>query len=268
MIAISYDFQSGNYIKNFYKDEKFYEKYIESILKIISNLDVKCDSILEVGVGEATILANLVLKLKNTPSKTYGFDISWSRARYAIEYMRKKNIKNFLLFQADLFNIPLADNSIDIVYTSYSIEPNGEREREALVELMRVTRKYLILLEPAYEFANPEAKKRMERQGYIKNLYSSAVSLDLDIIEHKLFDVSFNPLNPTGLMIIKKNPTDDNIIKNSLVCPFTKTPLELIKNSYFSKEALLAYPIVDEVPCLLEDSAVIATHYLDNFKNF
>jgi ubiquinone/menaquinone biosynthesis C-methylase UbiE len=32
------------------------------------------------------------------------------------------------LVVADLFHIPFADNSVDVVYTSHSLEPNGGRE--------------------------------------------------------------------------------------------------------------------------------------------
>lgn len=267
MIMISYDFQSGSYIKETKENSTFNEKYTKAIARVINGLDIKYDSILEVGVGEATTLANLVPKLEIAPKKIYGFDLSWSRIRYAIEYARKKKIKSSLLFVADLFDIPLADNSIDIVYTSHSIEPNSGKEKKALRELIRVTKQYLVLLEPAYEFASLKARKRMEKHGYIKNLYSSAISLGLNVIEHRLFDESSNPLNPTGLMIIEKTSKKTKVMGNPFICPIAKTPLGLIRNSYFSKESLLVYPIIDGVPCLLKDNAVIATHYTDDFKN-
>jgi len=140
------------------------------------------------------------------------------------------------LFMGDLFNIPLADNSIDIVYTSHSLEPNSGREKEALLELMRVTKKYLILLEPAYEFASIKAQKRMEKHGYIKNLHSTAMFLGLNVIEHRLFDVHSNSLNPTGLMIIEKDSKNNKVVHNPLICPITKIPLELVKIHILQKK--------------------------------
>lgn len=266
MILISYDFQSGTYIRDVKKNPCFNREYTAAIARVIAGLGVKYDSLLEAGVGEATTLANVVQKLPSKLKQIFGFDISWSRIRYAIEYLKKKRVKNSLVFTGDLFNIPLADNSIDIVYTSHSIEPNGGREKEALQELMRITKRYLILLEPAYEFANTEARKRMESHGYIKNLYGNAICLGMNVIEHRLFDVSSNPLNPTGLVIIKKDLKIHKTIRNPLACPVTKTPLRLIKGSYFSKESLLAYPIIDKVPCLLSDNAVIVTHYEEKIR--
>lgn len=268
IIMISYDIQSGSYIEEVKKNPKFNEKYTKAISEIINKLNINYNSILEVGVGEATTLANLIPKLKITPNYVYGFDISWSRVRYAIEYMKTKNILNSFLFRGDLFNIPLTDNSIDITYTSHSLEPNGGKEKEALLELMRITKKYLILLEPSYEFANAKSKKRMDKHGYIKNLYSTAISLGLKVIEHRRFDICSNPLNQTGLMIIEKDPENNDKTDNPLICPITKTSLKLIKNSFFTKEGLLVYPIIDSVPCLLENDAIIATHYTNNFEKY
>ena len=50
-------------------------------------------------------------------------------------------------------------------------------EEKALEELYRITKKYLILLEPAYEFANTKAKARMDKNGYITKLYPTALKL-------------------------------------------------------------------------------------------
>ncbi len=267
MVMISYDLQSGSYIRQTKKNPAFNERYTKAIANVINGLGVPYNSILEVGVGEATTLAHLVPKLNIAPRKIYGFDLSWSRIRYAIEYMKRRGTRNPLLFMADLFNIPLQDHSIDIVYTSHSIEPNGGREKEALLELMRITKKYLVLLEPAYEFASKKAKERMKRHGYIRNLHAKAQSLGLDVIEHRLFDVSVNPMNPTGLLVIRAASKKKKLARaSSFLCPVTHTSLERVKGAYFSNEGLLAYPIIDGVPCLLEENAVIATHFLDKFS--
>ncbi|MFN8417260.1 MAG: class I SAM-dependent methyltransferase [Cytophagaceae bacterium] len=265
-ILISYDLQAGNYIKFANENADYIEKYTSTIAKTIDQLG-NFDSIIEVGVGEATTLANVALRMKNKPKNYFGFDISWSRIKYAQTYVQSKNISCCHLFTGDLFQIPLADNSIDVVYTSHSIEPNGGKEKEALEELYRISKKYLVLLEPSYEFATDEGKARMERLGYIKNLAGIARELNYDIIEHRLFDYCANPLNPTGLLIVKKKESSTATEKIlPFICPITKAPLEEIRGSYFSNDSLLCYPIIDNVPCLLSNNAIIATHY-KNFNN-
>lgn len=258
-ILISYDFQSGSYI-NFYKNNiQYYKDYCGAIAKVINPLG-DFSSIIEVGVGEATTLGNLIENLKRIPTNILGFDISWSRIKYAKQFMQEKGIPNSTLFTGDLFEIPLKDNSVDIVYTSHSIEPNGGREKEALQELYRITNKYLILLEPSYTHASDEGKKRMLSHGYITTLPESARELGYEIIEHRLFDTFANPLNPTGLLIIKKGKSHDTSFVE-LACPLTKSSLEKFDNVYYSDESLLCYPIIKNIPCLLSQNAIIATHF-------
>jgi uncharacterized protein YbaR (Trm112 family) len=48
-----------------------------------------------------------------------------------------------------------------------------------------------------------------------------------------------------------------------LCCPITKTDLIKMNDAYYSKESLLAYPIINGTPCLLPNNAIIATHFLD-----
>ncbi len=262
-ILISYDFQAGTYSKGALERIAFRKSYGEAVAKVINGLG-KFESVLEVGVGEATTLAFVTPELSPMPKKIFGFDISWSRIKYANEFLEKRGLANnnvIQLFTGDLFNAPLMDSSIDVVYTSHSLEPNGGREEEALRELLRITKKYLVLLEPAYELANQEAKERMLKHGYVTNLYESAQKLGCNILEYRLFPLSSNPANPTGLMIIRKNPL--NGTGPDLSCPATKTPLELINGAYFSKESLLAYPVIGGIPCLLPQNAIVATHFMD-----
>lgn len=177
-------------------------------------------------------------------------------------FAEENGFNNVNLFVGDLFSIPLLDNSVDLVYTCHAIEPNGEKEIDILKELYRVSRKYLILLEPTYELASEEAKQRMKEHGYITNLYQSAVDLGYEMEEYSLYGMNSNPLNPTGFLVIKKKvvKTEKN---GGLCCPWTKTKLELIDDAYYSKKSLLAYPVIGGIPCLTKQNAVVATKFLE-----
>ncbi len=264
-ILISYDFQSGTYIKNLFENPEL-TNYCNAIAKIIDPIE-NVRSLMEVGVGEATTLSTVVRSLENKPPTILGFDISWSRLKFASELLADRQIKNVNLFTADLFEIPLLDSSVDVVYTAHSIEPNGGREEEALKELYRITNKYLILIEPSYEFASEEAKKRMEKHRYVTQLYTTAKKLGYNILEHRLFDYTINPLNPSGLMIIKKQASGSN--SPDLVCPITHAALQRY-NAYlmYSKESFLAYPVINGIPCLIKDNAILAIHLLTDYKEF
>jgi ubiquinone/menaquinone biosynthesis C-methylase UbiE len=165
IIEISYDLQTGSYIDTMFNPDMVRHKkeYTLEIARIILSL---CNpaSILEAGVGEATTFSG-VLENLGIEINSYGFDLSWSRLAYARKWLRGNGISNTSLCSGDLHNIPFMDNSIDVVYTSHSIESNGGNEEPIIKELFRVTRKYLLLLEPAYELANSEAKVRMESHG-------------------------------------------------------------------------------------------------------
>ena len=125
IIEIAYDLQSGNYQKvwtNKPERQKLYSLYTKEISDTILSM---CNptSIMEAGVGEATTFAGV---LKNLPQdiQSYGFDLSWSRVSYAKKWLPTKKFPNTTLCTGNLFDIPFLDNSIDVVYTYHSIEPN------------------------------------------------------------------------------------------------------------------------------------------------
>lgn len=260
IIEIAYDLQAGSYVaamenaemKNHKKD------YTSEIAKTILSL-CRPKSILEAGVGEATTLAG-VLQNIGSDVGSYGFDLSWSRVAFAKRWLLNKGIDTSILCTGNLFQIPFADNSIDIVYTSHSIEPNGGKEKPILQELFRVTRKFLILLEPGYELANEEARKRMDAHGYCKNLRSTAEYLGYKVLTHNFFPFTSNPFNPTAITIIEKK-VDDVPPSNILACPKLKTPLEKIGGMLFSPEALAVYPIFGGIPCLRIENCILASKY-------
>jgi ubiquinone/menaquinone biosynthesis C-methylase UbiE/uncharacterized protein YbaR (Trm112 family) len=263
-IKISYDLQAGTYIQSYKNNIEFNRLYTSAVASIIEKLGSH-QSILEAGVGEATTLANVVEKMTVKPNKSCGFDISWSRINFARKFAESKGMNSGWLFIGDLFRIPLADNSIDIVYTSHSIEPNGGREEEALRELYRISSRYLVLLEPAYELASDEAKARMEHHGYVRGLKQTAEKLGYKIVEYRLFDHIINPLNPTGLLIIEKNASA-NEAETTFACPVTGGKLAKELDCYYATESLLAYPIIGGIPCLLPENAILASGFKSNIE--
>jgi ubiquinone/menaquinone biosynthesis C-methylase UbiE/uncharacterized protein YbaR (Trm112 family) len=260
-IMVSYDIQSGSYTQGDIKRPEVRDNYTTALAKVINKLS-SYNSIVEAGVGEATTLAKVLPKLHQRDYRAYGFDISWSRIKYAKENCLKKSLDQTTLFTGDLFNIPLLDNSVDLVYTLHSLEPNGGREKEALAELYRITGKYLILLEPAYEWADEEGKARMDKLGYVKNLIGVSKELGYKVIEYRPFDYSVNPLNPTGIIMIEKEKVSDKV-EFPLACPISKKPLSKFEDCFYCEQSLLAYPIIADIPCLLPQNAIVATHFLD-----
>ena len=256
-IMISYDFQAGSYIKEYKENPSAKFEFMSRLAQIIR--DLGGESIFEAGIGEATSFVALMKLLNRKFEFSGGGDISWSRVKTALNFVNEEMPDNkSQIVIADMFCLPFADSSIDIVYTIHSLEPNGGHERELLEELYRVAGEYIILLEPAYELADTQSRKRMEEHGYIRELYKTAKDLGYNILTWELYGVSVNPLNPTGLMIIQKKDIQKRQ-SAEFACPITKTKLEKIGNAFFSHESLLAYPIVNDVACLTREHAVVAT---------
>jgi len=257
-IMISYDFQAGTYTRQAAENSEHIERFTDALVDVWADLG-HWQSAIEVGVGEATLQLPLMAKLDPEGTRdVLGFDVSWSRSRYARNNAEKSQ-QRVRIFVANLFEIPLPDNSVDIVYTSHSLEPNGGREAEALTELCRVARRFVVLLEPDYGAASDEGKARMERHGYVRDLGQHARDLGHEVIEERPFGVSINPLNPTGLTIIRKPYS--TFVPPEFVCPVTKTQLLRRDEIFFGPESGLLYPIIDGLPCLLESSATLGLHF-------
>ena len=193
-IMISYDFQAGTYVERFHQNEKWSYSRVKRLTDYI--IDNKISGrILEAGVGEATTLVPLAKELYSASNEYYSFDISWSRLKVAKKFIEEQQIQNINLCTGDLLNIPYADSAFDLVYTRQAIEPNKNKVKEILQELYRVCGEYLILIEPAYELASPEAQSRMIEYGYVTNIYETARSLGYNVLQYELYGINANDLN-------------------------------------------------------------------------
>jgi len=262
VIELSYDLQAGSYTKAMknplYRKEK--ERFSRYVGELISSLG-RSSTVLEAGVGEATTLSGVISSIGPGKRDYYGFDLSWSRTAYARKYLGRKRMENCSLFSASLMNIPLASNSMDVVYTAHSIEPNRGNEMKIIEELYRVAGKYLILIEPAYESAPPKIRKRFDFHSYCRGIVQTCRKLKYNIVSNELLPVKVTQDNLTEVTIIEKNPRSARkpFAGNPFCCPKYGTPLRKTGASMYSDDSMIAYPIIGGIPCLKIQNGVIAS---------
>ena len=256
-ILYSYDLQGGrDYLRrNDPKIKSYNKKIAKTITDTISDLDVK--SFLEAGTGEGLILGLLNPKtIKSNPS-LYGFDLTLSRLLYAQKYLKEQK-KKASIFSANMMNIPLAENSVDVVCTVMSMEPNHGREKAILSELFRITRKYLILIEPTYELGSNKTKKHIIQHGYVRNLPNLIKKMNYKIITHKYLGFS-TPYNENALIVAEKNPKLPSSREIKFVSPISHKPLIKKTNFLYCKEDGYAFPIINNIPCLVNDNGILVS---------
>lgn len=261
---IAYDLQSGSYTRRVEKDPVAYAQWCDQLAPFIAEGFQSDMSLLEVGVGDGTTLSGILGRLPCEPVQSFGIDISWSRCAVARDFLRKNGHRKSQLAVGDLFHLPFADHSIDVVYTSHSLEPNGGREREALVELLRVTRHRLVLCEPIFELASSEAQQRMQQHGYVRGLADTLAALGHAPSQSpRLLPFSPNPLNPSGIVIVDKLSVNQSL-KPQLpqvdwYCPLTHIPLCSDPESLICAAAGLAYPVLRGLPLLRPEHVIVAS---------
>jgi hypothetical protein len=259
---VAYDLQAGSYVTNARQNSEYINKWCAQIAGLLQPYVEAGDSVLEVGVGEATTLTGVVIDLNCKNISAFGLDVCWSRIKVAREWA-EENAVDSTLFVGDIFHIPMADNSIDVIYTSHSLEPNGGREEAAISELLRVARKALVLVEPIYELAPEIARKRMAEHGYVRNLKLTAEKVGATVVDHRLLDVCSNSLNPSGVVLIVKSVsparTGAGISRISWQCPLTGVPLADQGDIFYAEQVGIAYPVMRGIPLLMAEHAIIAS---------
>lgn len=251
-ILYSYDLQAGSYIDAL--NDPDYVAFKSRRAAIVAQLvdSVKPASLLDVGTGEGTSLLPLLQQLSRVPPAVLAFDLSLSRVLYARNHLGDA----VRLFVADMLHIPMADHSIDVVVTYHAAEPNGGRESDIIKELLRITRRRLIMMEPSYELGTPTTKNRIERLHYVRGLPDAIRTLGHSLARHELLE-SWRPDNQTGLIVVDKEPR--GVADLRFHSPISGSPLEERDGYLYSTEDGFVFPKIDGVPCLNPENAVLAT---------
>jgi SAM-dependent methyltransferase len=256
-ILYSYDIQAGSYtaMAQDAKLKSLGEDLGRQLAAIVEEVDPS--SLMECGTGEATHFVPLLKNVnQHCAVNALAFDLSLSRLLYARANLLSAGL-SASLFTAELQNIPIESDSIDVVVTIHSVEPNAGYEREILSELLRVTRKRLILYEPSYELGSEATRKRCEKHGYVRGLAATLTELGHAPSRHELWGPHFNDDNESALIVVDK--TAGAARAPSLVSPISKKPLVRMEDCLFCEDDGHAFPIVAGIPCLTTDSAIVAT---------
>lgn len=259
---VAYDLQAGTYVDAARKNPSYINSWCLQLADLIKPYIETGDKVLEVGVGEATTLAGVIKAINSPDISAFGLDVSWSRINVANKWA-KENSTKCSLFVGDIFHIPFADNSIDIIYTSHSLEPNGGREAAAITELLRVARKAVVLVEPIYELAPQEAQKRMVEHGYVRGLKATAERLGANVADYRLLDLCSNILNPSGVVLITKHGYSSKNEGVGWQCPLTGAPLVDHGDFFYAEQTGIAYPVLRGVPLLRAEHSVVASKILE-----
>ncbi len=260
-ILYAYDVQAGSYVRAL-DDPGYAARKRAAAARIAEVLaPLRFDTMLDAGTGEATTLAALLPLLSAQPGRVLAFDLSLSRMLFAQDHLREHGLDHVELFTGALETIPLSDASIDLVLTVHVCEPNGGREREVLAELLRVARRYLVLIEPSYELAPAEARRRMEKHGYVRGLPDHLRALGATIARNEPFGADLNPLNPAAVLIVDKGERAGSG-DATLVSPLSRSPLARGDGCLYSGDGF-AFPMIAGIACLLPENAVLAAHLAD-----
>jgi ubiquinone/menaquinone biosynthesis C-methylase UbiE len=136
-----YFMQTDNYRKHKSKNplKKFFiNNFFNNVFSFIENL--KIDSVLDVGCGEGFTLK--AIKQKGISNKLIGIDSSME----AIALGKKEN-PSLDLRVGDIYNLKFKDKSFDLVISTEVLE-HLEKPQDALRELARVSKKYILLSVP------------------------------------------------------------------------------------------------------------------------
>jgi len=261
IIEYTYDLQSGSYTDAVANDEKVRQNKQQWGARVADVLaDYGVLSAIEAGVGEASTL-RYIAAASPADIEFAGFDISLSRLCFARRFLHSANT-NAALFTGDLGSIPVINNAYDAVLSNHSLESNGGREREILSELLRISRRYLILLEPDYENGSAQQQRRMESFGYVRGLRSHLESLGANILCDEPWGLDLNPLNAASLIVAEKPQPSrwNNTVGLPLASPFSGEPLQCGEGYFYAQNDGMAFPVIDGFPCLLREQGVVATH--------
>ncbi len=264
-IEAAYEIQAGQYIRNLADLPAYYDAYTDVQAAIFTEHFPGCESVIDADCGELTTTALLFSKI-DLPRQCLAFDLAWSRVNIGRDHYRatvdSERAERTELFVADICEIPLPDNSVDVVVTSHALEPNHGREPFLVAELLRIARRGLMLFEPSWELGDDDQRDYMDEHGFVRDLAGHCTRAGGLVAEERLTEVHHNPRNRTdAIAIYKRDPGSAN--DPVLVDPVTRDALVFDEEDrvYHAPARGVVYPCLRGIPVLKESAGMLATGF-------
>ena len=181
--------------------DEYRERFMESLLSQIGG--IKFTNVLEVGSGASINLFYVHQRFPGT--ECIGVEYTERGSREAKTYWHSKGV-GLSGVLGDTGKLPFADNSVDVVFSSHTLEQMEEHRRYegAIAEMHRVAKIKIVLLEPGYELGNVPQKLYMKLRGFSKHILSATTKGGYRVRSYRLLETVSNALNPTMMVVIDK----------------------------------------------------------------
>ncbi len=176
----------------------FYDELHNKIIKIINNYDN--DIILDMGSGEGTHDIKIKSKINNANTSLIGIDL----AKDGIDLFNDYMDDNFIGIMADLNNIPLTDESVDIILNILS--PSNENEMSRLLKKDGIIIKVTPKKEYLHELREILNIKEYENEDVIFN----NINNKYEIISKDEYMKTFSLNNEEFNYLINMTPLSNN----------------------------------------------------------
>ncbi len=214
-------------------------------------------SVLEVGAGELTFLQSIYER--SGPSlDAYALDITLNRLLHGLRYAQARQMP-VTAVQADATAIPFPDNSFDLVVSSHALEQMPVIYENAISEMVRVSRKHVVLFEPFYQRAPFIEKVRIRTIDYVRGIDPFVRTLPgVRVHPPFLCRNHGHPFNRTGVFHLEKTGEGASNEPRP-VCPVSGDELQAVPGGHYSARSSLFYPTVCGVPVLYKKYAQVVT---------
>lgn len=167
---------------------------VRAFEKILKGIEI--NSVLEVGSNVGLNLCSINKALKG---KNYNYAVEPNKKAFDQLTLKKNELRLKNAWQQDVFNIPLADSSIDLVFTAgVLIHIAPENLSGATKEIVRIAKKYILCMEyfshsPAEIKYHGKERLLFKRDfgGYYLDHYPFLKCVDYGFLwqrEYKIFD--------------------------------------------------------------------------------
>lgn len=170
-----------------------------------------------------------------------------------------------------MLQLPYKDNSFDCVLTHYALEELSGYQEKAIRELVRISKRYVIIIEASFELGNKHEKRKLINRNWNLEIIPCIKSNNWRLIKHSLIPYCHDAYHHGGIHIIEKNTIASDISRNKFkndifCCPSCNGKIENVKSFFKCAECSLVYPSSENIPIFLTDKGIIASKF--NTKYF